>query len=118
MDSPVRGYGKRRTKPTFLIAYTVNARKEIYSAISSRLLQVKGSSVRILKCPRCGFPLMFSRIIRWNNSGTISERMMPDLRAVLLEADLFNALFARIEEKMASPSPTSSSKPRGTRQKR
>jgi len=103
MDSPVGGYGKRRTKPTFLIASTVNARKEIYSAISSRLLQVKGSSVRILKCPSCGFPFMFSRIIRWNNSGTISERMMPDLRAVLLEADLFNALFARIEEKMGIP---------------
>lgn len=43
---------------------------------------------------------MFSRIIRWNDNGTITERMMPDLRAVLLEADLFNTLFARIEEKM------------------
>ena len=43
---------------------------------------------------------MFSRIIRWNDNGTICERMMPDLRAVLLEADLFNNLFARIEEKM------------------
>jgi len=56
--------------------------------------------LRILKCPRCGFPFMFSRIIRWNDNGTICERMMPDLRAVLLEADLFNDLFARIEEKM------------------
>ena len=54
----------------------------------------------ILNCPRCGFPFMFSKIISWNNSGTISERMMPDLRAVLLEADIFNDLFARIEEKM------------------
>lgn len=43
---------------------------------------------------------MFSRIIRWNDNGTITERMMPTLRAVLLEADLFNTLFARIEEKM------------------
>lgn len=56
--------------------------------------------MRVLKCPRCGFPLMFSRIIRWNDNGTITERMMPDLRAVLLEADLFNTFFARIEEKM------------------
>ncbi len=43
---------------------------------------------------------MFSRIIRWNANGTITERMMPDLRAVLMEADLFNTLFARIEDKM------------------
>ncbi len=56
--------------------------------------------MRTLKCPRCGFPFMFSRIIKWNSNGTITERMMPDLRAVLLEADLFNTLFARIEEKM------------------
>ncbi len=39
-------------------------------------------------------------ILKWNDNGTICERMMPDLRAVLLEADLFNDLFARIEEKM------------------
>ncbi|MEW6554460.1 MAG: hypothetical protein AB1384_09260 [Actinomycetota bacterium] len=56
--------------------------------------------MRTLKCPKCGFPFMFSRIIRWNSNGTICERMMPDLRAVLLEAELFNDLFARIEEKM------------------
>ncbi len=56
--------------------------------------------MRTFKCPRCGFPFMFSRIIKWNDNGTITERMMPDLRAVLLEADLFNTLFASIEEKM------------------
>ncbi|MBN2027227.1 MAG: hypothetical protein JW854_10765 [Actinobacteria bacterium] len=58
------------------------------------------SKLRLLKCPRCGFPLLFSAVIRWNDNGTICERMMPDLRAVLLEAELFNDLFERIEEKM------------------
>jgi hypothetical protein len=59
--------------------------------------------LRVLKCPKCGFPFIFSRVIRWNDNGTMSERMMPDLRAVLLEADIFNDLFARIEEKMGFP---------------
>jgi hypothetical protein len=43
---------------------------------------------------------MFSAVIKWNDNGTISERMMPDMRAVLMESDLFNTLFSRIEEKM------------------
>jgi hypothetical protein len=56
--------------------------------------------LRLLKCPRCGFPLTFSRLINWNDNGTISEVMLPDLRVVIMESGLLNTLFARIEKQM------------------
>lgn len=54
----------------------------------------------LFRCPKCGFPFGFSRLIRWNDNGTITERMMPDMRAVLMESKIFNDLFTHIEEKM------------------
>ncbi len=56
--------------------------------------------MRLLKCPRCGFPLLFSRLVNWNDNGTISECMLPELRVVIMESDLLNTLFARIEKQM------------------
>jgi hypothetical protein len=56
--------------------------------------------LRLFKCPGCGFPLVFSRLINWNDNGTISECLLPDLRVVIMEPDLLNTLFTRIEEKM------------------
>ncbi|MFW6114071.1 MAG: hypothetical protein ACOC78_04015 [Actinomycetota bacterium] len=56
--------------------------------------------MRVIKCRKCGFPFWFSKIIRWNDNGTISDRFRPDLRTVMIESNIFNELFARIEEYM------------------
>lgn len=56
--------------------------------------------MHIFRCPKCGFPYVFSKIIRWNDNGTITERMMPDMRAVLMESEIFNDVFTHIEERM------------------
>ncbi len=55
--------------------------------------------MRLLRC-RCGAPLWFSRSIRWNDNGTISQLFQRRSRVVIVESDIFNEVFSRIEEKM------------------
>lgn len=50
------------------------------------------------KCKKCGFPLMLSKLIRWNENGTITMLKNPDQRAVIIEADFLTRLFSHIEE--------------------
>ena len=57
----------------------------------------------IKKCRRCGFPRLLSKHIRWNENGTITMRVNPDQRAVIIEADLLTDLFSRIEEHLGLP---------------
>lgn len=55
--------------------------------------------MKLLRC-RCGKPLWFSRSIRWNDNGTISQLFQKRSRVVIVESDIFNEAFSRIEEKM------------------
>ncbi len=52
------------------------------------------------KCRGCGFPYWLSRLISWNESGTITMKANPNYRAVIIEADFLTDLFSRIEESM------------------
>ncbi|MGQ9476240.1 MAG: hypothetical protein ACUVSI_09125 [Actinomycetota bacterium] len=56
-------------------------------------------SMRLLRC-RCGAPLWFSRIIKWNDNGTISQIFQERSRVVIIESDVFSDVFSRIEKKM------------------
>jgi hypothetical protein len=56
--------------------------------------------MKTIKCWRCGFPLWFAMTIRWNENGTISQRMRPGNRAVIVESEIFNEVFSCIEEKI------------------
>lgn len=55
--------------------------------------------MRPWKC-RCGTPLWFPRTIRWNDNGTISQIFRKGSRVVIVESEIFNEVFSRIEEKM------------------
>lgn len=55
--------------------------------------------MQAFKC-RCGAPLWFPHTIRWNDNGTISQILRKGSRVVIVESDIFNEVFSRIEEKM------------------
>jgi len=50
------------------------------------------------KCKKCGFPFMLSKLIQWNENGTITMLKNPNQRAVIIEADFLTRLFSNIEE--------------------
>ncbi len=50
------------------------------------------------RCKRCGMPLLLSRWMRWEDNGTIIQRVNPDFRVMLMEADFLDDIFARIEQ--------------------
>jgi hypothetical protein len=52
------------------------------------------------KCRSCGFPQAISRMMKWNDNGTITLWLRRDFRAVLIEADFLNELFEHIEVSM------------------
>lgn len=58
--------------------------------------------MRLLPC-KCGAPLWFSRALKWNDNGTISQPFQRKSRVVIVESDIFNEVFSRIEEKMGVP---------------
>lgn len=38
------------------------------------------------------------KVISWGDKGTITWRIAPDFRLVLMESDLFNAIFTRLKD--------------------
>jgi len=50
------------------------------------------------RCGKCGFPYMLSKLIRWNENGTITMLKNPDQRVVIIEADFLTRLFSHIEQ--------------------
>lgn len=52
------------------------------------------------RCRECGFPYWLSKLVRWNENGTISMVVNPDYRVVIIESDFLSHLFARIEESL------------------
>jgi len=50
------------------------------------------------KCKKCGFPFILSKLIRWNENGTITMLKNPNQRAVIIEADFLTRLFSNIED--------------------
>lgn len=50
------------------------------------------------RCRECGFPYWLSKLIRWNENGTITMVVNPDYRVVIIESDFLAHLFSRIEE--------------------
>lgn len=57
----------------------------------------------IKKCRECGFPYWLSKLIRWNENGTITMAVNPDYRVVIIESDFLTHLFSRIEENLGLP---------------
>jgi hypothetical protein len=60
-------------------------------------------SMRIRKCRRCGFPFWLSKMIRWEDNGTIVYTLAPDFRLVLIESDLLGSIFTRIQDELGIP---------------
>ncbi len=54
----------------------------------------------IRRCRECGFPYWLSKLIRWNENGTITMAVNPDYRVVIIESDFLTHIFSRIEEKL------------------
>jgi hypothetical protein len=54
-------------------------------------------------CPGCNLPRVFRYIIKWDDNGTIVTRMNPFFRVVLLESDLLDDIYVRIEETVGVP---------------
>jgi len=54
-------------------------------------------------CRECGFPYWLSKLIRWNENGTITMAVNPDYRVVIIESDFLTHLFSRIEESLGLP---------------
>ncbi len=59
--------------------------------------------MHIKKCKTCGFALWLTRIMRWQENGTISWWLNPEGRLVLVKSDLFNNVFSHLEEEMGIP---------------
>ena len=55
------------------------------------------------RCGKCGFSLALSRLIRFDDNGTIMARLDRDFRVALIEADFFTEIFGRIEEGLGVP---------------
>lgn len=51
-------------------------------------------------CRECGFPYWLSKLISWNENGTITMKANPRYRVVIIEAEFLTDLFSRIEERM------------------
>jgi len=59
--------------------------------------------MHIRKCRRCGFPFWLSKMIRWEQNGTIVYTLAPDFRLVLIESDLLGSIFTRIQDELGIP---------------
>ncbi|MDD3718057.1 MAG: hypothetical protein PHP28_05265 [Actinomycetota bacterium] len=55
------------------------------------------------RCRECGFPYWLSKLIRWNENGTITMAVNPDYRVVIIESDFLSHIFSRIEEHLGLP---------------
>ncbi len=49
------------------------------------------------RCKECGLPLLLGRWLRWENNGTIVQRISPAFRVMLMDADFLEDIFRRIE---------------------
>ncbi len=54
--------------------------------------------MRISKCRRCGFSAVYARLIRWNSNGTISIRVNPRFRILLVESESMSRMMEVIEK--------------------
>jgi hypothetical protein len=54
--------------------------------------------MRIIDCPACGKPRIFSRVIGWGDNGTIVSKFRPAFRLVLVESALLEDIYQRIEK--------------------
>lgn len=52
----------------------------------------------IMDCPACGQPRPFNFLIEWGRNGTITSRIRPAFRVVLVESALLEDIYQRIEE--------------------
>ncbi|MBU1669649.1 MAG: hypothetical protein KKF41_02740 [Actinobacteria bacterium] len=55
---------------------------------------------RLMRCRDCGFPRLVSFAVKWNDNGTISQRMRKDFRVVILNHGFIDSLFSGIEAKL------------------
>ncbi|MHB8780218.1 MAG: hypothetical protein ACYC55_02375 [Candidatus Geothermincolia bacterium] len=50
------------------------------------------------RCSDCDFPVLLGRWLKWGDNGTIIQRLSPEFRIVIMEADFLEDLFQRIEK--------------------
>jgi hypothetical protein len=60
----------------------------------------EGQIMAMKRCRECGFPYWLSKLIRWNDNGTITMNVNPDYRIVIIESDFLSHLFTRIEKSL------------------
>lgn len=56
--------------------------------------------MKIKKCKKCGFAAVYAKLIRWNPNGTISIRLNPRFRILLIEADSLPQIMTNIEREL------------------
>lgn len=54
-------------------------------------------------CPGCRLPIIFRWLIKWDSNGTIVIRLNPLIRVALVESDLLDEVFNRIEKAVGIP---------------
>lgn len=54
-------------------------------------------------CPGCSLPRVFRDLVKWGDDGTIVTKMNPYFRVVLVESDLLDDIYGRIEKTVGVP---------------
>ncbi len=54
-------------------------------------------------CPGCDLPWVFRYLVKWGDNGTIVTKMNPYFRVVLVESDLLDDIYERIEKAVGVP---------------
>ena len=55
------------------------------------------------ECPGCDLPVKIRWFVKWDDNGTIVVRVNPATRVALVESDLLNDIYRRIEESIGVP---------------
>lgn len=55
------------------------------------------------ECPGCDLPVRASWFVKWGDNGTIVVRVNPVTRVALVESDLLNDIYRRIEDSIGVP---------------
>ena len=54
-------------------------------------------------CPGCRLPRVFRYLVKWGDNGTVVIKMNPYFRVVLVESDLLDDIYGRIEKTVGVP---------------
>jgi hypothetical protein len=58
---------------------------------------------RLRRCRECGLPRYVNYFVRWNDNGTITQKLREDFRVVILHYGFIHGLFPHIGERLGLP---------------